>query len=426
MSQPAPVAAPPAAASAPPAGAGASAAPAPEPAYVDTPALLNRWQLIGMSVAIVFGLLSALIQFTSWQSDGRAADDAEQLTRVQEIQSSLLHADALATTSFLAAGIVDTGDQQQAYEEAIDDVLDQIVDAAEAQPADREALAALNQQVNDYDAAVAVGRAYNRQGYPVGAEYLSGASEQLRDEARPILTNLVDANTERAENALGGQHPWWLLAVGLLALAGLFWVNQQIARTFRRRINKGLAIAGAVVLVTTLVAALAAFVAAGGNGDLRDGELTRATDQATARTAANDAKVYENLRLIKRGSGDTYEDPWKEAAAVVEQRSDDDLLGDWETYTERHGQIVERDEDDLWRAAVRIAVDPGATGSTAPLEAFDTSSQELVDELTGTVVDDLRAGRSFALAGSLITLLLGVAAAIAVARGVGERRKEYA
>ncbi|HYG92973.1 MAG TPA: hypothetical protein VD859_05230, partial [Nocardioides sp.] len=61
---------------------------------VDTPRLLNRWQLIGMTVAIVFGVLSALVQFLSWQSDGRAADDTEQLVRVQEIQSSLLRADA--------------------------------------------------------------------------------------------------------------------------------------------------------------------------------------------------------------------------------------------------------------------------------------------------------------------------------------------
>ncbi|TYL52139.1 hypothetical protein FXB39_07015 [Nocardioides sp. BGMRC 2183] len=428
MSQPAPAAPAPPAVAVPASAPAAAGSPTPQPdaAHVDTPALLNQWQLIGMSVAILFGLLSALVQFVSWQADGRAADDTEQLTRVQQIQSTLLHADALATNSFLAAGIVDAGDQQQDYDAAIDEVLALIIDAAEAQPADEDALAALNQQVSEYDAAVAVGRAYNRQGYPVGAEYLSGASRQLREEAQPILTNLVDANTERAENALGGQHPWWLLGVGLLALAGLLWVNRQLARTFRRHLNKGVAIAGAVVLVTTLIAALAAFVGAGSNDDLRDVELAQATDQAAARTAANDAKAYESLRLIKRGSGDTYEDPWKAAAEVVTDRSDPDLLEDWETYVERHQEIVELDDADLWRGAVRIATDPGEKGSTAPLEAFDTASQELIDERTATVVDELRSGRTLALAGSVLTLLLGVAAAIAVARGIGERRKEYA
>ncbi len=67
----------------------------------DTPSLLNRLQIIGMAAVLLFGLASGLVQFLSYQSDGRAADDTEQLLRVQEIQSSLLRADALATNEFL-------------------------------------------------------------------------------------------------------------------------------------------------------------------------------------------------------------------------------------------------------------------------------------------------------------------------------------
>ena len=40
--------------------------------------------------------------------------------------------------------------------------------------------------------------------------------------------------------------------------------------------------------------------------------------------------------------------------------------------------------------------------------------------------DALRAGRGLALVGSALTLLLGIVAAVAVARGIGARRKEYA
>lgn len=406
--------------------AATTGAPAAPERVVDTPALLNRWQVIGTTVAVVFGLLAALVQFLGWQADGRAAADTEQLIRVQEIQSSLLQADALATTSFLAAGVVDDTDGQTQYDAALADVLESIVDAADAQPADREALGVLNEQVEEYASDVAVARAYNRQGYPIGAQYLSGASEQLRTEAVPVLSNLVEANTERAEDAMGGQHPWWLLAIGLLALAGLLWLNHLLARTFRRRINRGLAVAAGIVLVTTLVATVAAGLGAGQNEGLRDDELARATDQADARTAANAAKAFESLRLIERGSGAKYEDQWTAAAAVVEERSDPDLLGSWTTYTERHAEIVRLDDADAWVRAVRIAIDPGEAGSTAPLEAFDTDSAAAVDDLATQVTESLRSGRTLALIGSALTLLLGVAAAIAVTRGFNERRKEYA
>ena len=72
-----------------------------------------------MAAVLLFGLASGLIQFLSYQSDGRAADDTEQLLRVQEIQSSLLHADALATNEFLIGGEGDPGLSAD-YDAAID------------------------------------------------------------------------------------------------------------------------------------------------------------------------------------------------------------------------------------------------------------------------------------------------------------------
>lgn len=428
----APSAAPPGPAPAPgrvpPPTAPGAALPGAQPALppvVDTPRLLNRWQLIGMTVAIVFGVLSALVQFLSWQSDGRAADDTEQLVRVQEIQSSLLHVDALATNSFLLGGLEDV-EQRAEYDATIASVFTKIAEAADAQPGDRDALAALNVAVSEYANAVQAARVYNRQEYPVGAEYLSGASEDLRGNALPILENLADANSERAESSIGGQHPFWLLLVGAVTLVGLWWINRQLARTFRRRINVGVAVAAVIVLVTTLVSAAAAFRADGQNDSLLADELRTAVDQAAARTAANDAKANESLRLIKRGSGDLYEGPWRESAAVVEDLAAPRTLDDWRAYVAKHEEIVALDAKDRWAPARTIAVTDGAQGSTAPFEAFDAASAELVDEMAAETTDSLRAGRWLALVGSALTLLLGIVAAVAVARGIGARRREYA
>jgi len=391
----------------------------------DTPGLLNRLQLIGMATVLVFGLLSGLVQFLSYQSDGRAADDTEQLLRVQEIQSSLLHADALATNAFLEGGDEDPVKRAE-YDETIASVFEEIASAAEAQSADRDALKALVVVVNQYANYVAEARVYNRQGFPVGAEYLSVASDSLRTQAQPILDNLVTANTERAENSMAGQHPFWLLVIGLLAAGVLIWLSMLLAQRFRRYLNLGIAVAAIIVVVTTLVASVAAWRGDSQNDDLLDNELQMAIDQAAARTAGNDAKAYESLRLIKRGSGATYEPKWEAAAKVVVDKADRTTLDEWEKYADGHAQIASLDDDDLWFRARNAAIDGAADGPTANFNVFDAATKEVAAENGAVTTDELRAGRTLSLLGSLLTLILGFVAATAVARGISARRKEYA
>ncbi|MEZ0578752.1 hypothetical protein [Nocardioides sp. MH1] len=387
----------------------------------DTPRLLNRLQIAGMATVLLFGLLSGLVQFLSYQSDGRAADDTEQLVRIQEIQSNLLELDAIATNLVLIGGEGDHAREAQ-YDAALTDVLEQIAAAADAQSADEKALAALNVQVNDYATAIAQARANIRQGFPIGKEYVSEASQALRDDSVPILTNLVDANTQRAEDSMAGQHPFYLLLIGIVALTVLVWISMMLARRFRRYLNVGVAVAMAIVALVTLVAAIAAWRGDNQNDDLLNKQLKVAVDQAAARTAGNDAKANESLRLLNRGSGAKYEDPWIAAAKVVTSKAADSILDDWRTYADIHAKIVDNDERDIRQPAIR-----SATGeSTTAFDAFDKAAQKLVDDNGRTTTDELRAGRGIALIGSLLTLVLGFVAAVAIARGIGARRKEYA
>lgn len=391
----------------------------------DTPSLLNRLQIIGMATVLLFGLLSGLVQFLSYQSDGRAADDTEQLVRIQDIQSTLLSADALATNVFLVGGAGDP-EREAAFRHAISDVLQQIAAAADAQPADKDALEALVVEINDYTTSVAAAQVYNRQQFPVGAEYLSEGSAALRTDALPILDNLVDANTDRAQDSLGGQHPFWLLLIGLAAIGVLVWISMVLARRFRRYVNVGVAVAAALVLVTTLVASVAAWRGDNQNDDLHDHELQAAVDQAAARTAGNDAKALESLRLIKRGSGSLYEPQWEADAKVVADKASGSALERWEAYAEQHRQIVAYDDNDLWFRARGLAVAGGETSATGSFSAFDAATEKLAEQNGETTSEELRAGRTLALVGSLLTLLLGLVASIAVARGIGARRREYA
>ncbi|MEV5002565.1 hypothetical protein [Nocardioides sp. LML1-1-1.1] len=408
-----------------------AAAPAPvavpdaAPTHVDTPRRLNQWQLIGMSVAIVFGLVSALVQFVGWQADGRAAADTEQLGRVQKIQSTLLSADALATNAFLVGGLEDP-DQRAKYDAAIDEVLREIASASRAQEADLEVLKDLNVAVTTYATAVAQARANNRLGYPIGAEYLSGASAELRATAIPILDALVAANTDRAEGSMAGQHPFWLLLVGLLALAALFVLNRQLAQAFHRRLNKGLVVAAIIVLGVTVVTVFAAFIRDSSNDSLRDNEFAAAVSLANTRTAANDAKAIESLRLIQRGSGAAAEEKWAAARTEVEKGlGRADAVADWNAYAERHQALVALDDGGDWDRAKDLATTSSPEGTTAPFQDFDEETAAEAQKQSDIAVEDLDSGRLLALLFSGLTVLLGVVAAVAVARGIGERRREF-
>lgn len=391
----------------------------------NTPALLNRLQVIGMAAVLLFGLASGLVQLLSYHSDGRAADDTEQLLRIQEIQSSLLSADALATNEFLIGGAGDT-ERRSAYNAAIDRVLEQIAAAADAQPADEKALQALVVAIEEYTTGVTEARVNSRQLHVLGAAYLSLASEALREEAQPILDNLVEANTERAEDSMAGQHPFWLLLIGALATGVLVWMSVLLAKRFRRYLNVGVSVAMVIVVVTTLVAAVAAWRGDSQNDGLVDNELQAAIDQAAARTAGNDAKAYESLRLILQGSGPKYEPLWEDAAAIVEDRAAGSALDDWDAYADGHRQIVALDDDDFWFRAKQAAISDTDGSPTANFTAFDEEAQRLADENGQTTTDELRAGRTLSLIGSLLTLVLGFVAATAVARGINARRREYA
>jgi hypothetical protein len=391
----------------------------------DVPRLLNRLQVAAVAVCLVFGVLAAMLQFLGWQANGRAADNTEQLVRVQEIQSSLLRADALATNAFLVGGL-EPAEQRAEYDAALDDVLRGITDAAEAQPADREALAALNSEVAAYASAIAQARDNNRQGFPIGSEYLQEAGRDLRAEALPIIEELVSANSERAEDEMSGQHPIWLFWVGIVALAGLWWINRQIAKRFHRRFNVGLAGAAIAIAVLTLLAVFLAQDQSGDNDALVDGSYQDAADGAAVRTLANDAKANESLLLVKRGSGQEFEDAWLEASGQIEGLASGDTLEAWGRYVPLHEEIVALDASGDWNGAVAAATTRADEGASAALDAVDSSAQADADQAAEQTTDTLRSGRAYALVLTVATLLMGLVAAVLCAWGINQRRKEYA
>ncbi len=392
----------------------------------------QRLRLLSSSVilaSLIFGVVGALIFSYLAYSLDRAQDDTDQLIRVQKIQTNLLAADAMATNAFLVGGLEPPA-QRAAYERAIEEASSLIPEAARAQPADGAALSALNDEVVRYASRVEQARANNRQGLPVGAQYLRIASTELRAVALPILTNLVDANGSRASAAMATRVPGIVFVVlGALVLGGFVLAMVWLARTFKRWINPTLLAAGLVVFVALIGAVLVLTSTASSVSDLQSGPFTRLTLVTRARIEANNAKSNESLTLIARGSGAAFEEAWQGSAKQVEtnldQSGNTELSALWQDYAKVHIAIRELDDSGEWDKAVDQATGSSKNSANTRFAAFDSPATTFVDDMARSTREQLAGPRRGLAIGAVLILVAGLAAALLGRHGIADRLREY-
>jgi hypothetical protein len=389
----------------------------------DTPRELRRLTTLVIVAGLVFGVagLATFLLLTSALQ--RAESSTAQLIRVQQIQTNLLRADANATNAFLVGGL-EKADQRKAYDDAITESSQLIAEAADAEPGDQDALSALNVQLIDYTENIELARANNRQGFPVGAQYLRNASGGLRADAMPILDNLVTANADRAESQMNARIAILFALAGLAVLGLLVWVQVRLAQRFRRRFNVGLVIASIIGAATLIIGLIALGWASVTIGTIRDGSFTDVRDAATARIEGNNAKSNESLTLIARGSGGSFEEAWKTSAAIVEDSISGfgrDFEVVWQPYVDVHTQIRELDDGGQWDKAVALATSESNTTFTA----FDTNVAREVDGASAETTGGLAATVPWMIVGAILSLIAGIAMAVLGRRGLAQRLKEY-
>ena len=113
------------------------------------PSALTRWRLIAALGVLAFTALTVAQLVLGMNAASRAAADADQVIRIQDLKVDLLRADALATNAFLVGGL-EPNAQRAAYDDALAGASTAITAAAEAQPADQAALAELSSLVLRY------------------------------------------------------------------------------------------------------------------------------------------------------------------------------------------------------------------------------------------------------------------------------------
>ena len=400
----------------------------PAAARRSTPQLLRLLSSGLVTLGVVVGLVGAITFSLLAYTLARAEADTAQLVRVQNIQTDLLSADAAATNAFLVGGL-EPAAQRAGYDRAMTETSSLIAEASRAQPADAAALAVLNGRVLDYAAAIEQARANNRQGLPVGAQYLRQASSQLRSGALPVLDELVGANAARAEDRMGVG--WGLVfpVVTVLAVAALVLAQRWLASRFHRRLNVGLAAATAVLLAALLGSLIGLESSRSSVSAVREGSFAAVNDGAGARIEAYDAKANESLTLVARGSGQPFEAAWTSSAEAVADRigrlDDRDLVARWDAYTAVHRGIRTADDEGRWDAAVATATGSDPKSSNLSFTTFDATLAAALDRATDDTAADLGGQTPRLVVAALLSLLAGLAAALLARAGVAARLREY-
>jgi hypothetical protein len=397
-----------------------------------TPGRMRLLAFVAAVVAAAFGLIGATSLWSSAGALERADHNTAQVVRIQTIYADLVRADAAATSSFLVGGIENPG-QRADYDSSMDRVAQGIAAAAEAQPADGDALGTLNGAVQDYAATIEEARVYNRQGLPVGSQYLSNGSDSLRAQILPIVSALIAANTARAnaEFDASSRLPIILLG-GLAALAVLVLIMVWLARRTHRYLNPSMFVGSLVVVLAIAIGAVTLGGVGGQVRDVRDTDFAYTVKLADARSGAFDAKSNESLTLIKRGSGGTYEDAWQKQSANIltllgglDVKTRDSLQATWNTYVTGHKAIRDLDNAGNWDGAVQKALDTAPGSANAAFAAFDTASSTSLDQYKKDTSSGLVGPVTWVTILGWVLLVLCAGAAILMLRGMTQRIEEY-
>jgi hypothetical protein len=260
--------------------------------------------------------------------------------------------------------------------------------------------------------------------------YLEQASTLVRDQMLPDLDQVlrIAADDAAADFATTGLA---ILVIGVLLVGLVILVvcQSMLARMTRRRLNPGLAVATVLLLVAVVAGGLVSSNAAASATEIRTETYRPTLAIAQAGVLAAEARTLESLTLIKRGSGQAYEEQFVEqtaaANALLEQEDADELSSLLDAWLVQHAEIRALDDSGDWDGAVELAITDADDGPSAAYAAFaEATAAEVAEgsaEVTGTLTDAAgdarRAGWVLAVAGLL--------AAFASWRGTAARREEY-
>ncbi|PXX65234.1 hypothetical protein DFR70_104296 [Nocardia tenerifensis] len=374
-------------------------------------------------------------------------DDTEpDAYSAHRLYTSLSIADAAASTAFIAGGLEPQAVRDR-YSQAVGEAAAELVaetGRASGEPngaddTDTRLRTGIATNLPVYTGVVETARANNRSGHPVGAAYLSEASNQMQTTVLPMAEELQSrrqaAVTEAQRNHV--RPPWTAIVLVVLALVALVWAQFELAKRWRRVLNPGLLLASAAVLVLLGWTVVAGAVSATSMIHGRDDGAVPASRLTESRILAQQARSAETLKLVSRDATGDYDRTYdaniarladllggypSSAPAAEEVRNAIPALGRWRVAHQRMNDTLARGD---YNGAAAVATGPGAADVAAQVEALDKALEQGIDTTRDTLRDNIsRAARVLDFMGPG-ALVIGIVAAGCVGLGLWPRLREY-
>jgi hypothetical protein len=403
-----------------------------------SPGRLQLLLAVLLALTTLTGLVAGLAARSATTGTADLRDRAQPLlAEAETVWSSLADADATAAQAFITGGLEPPALTRR-YDEKLAAAATALTSAARRVPEDSEgaeAIRVISIGLGDYTALVATARALNRQGKPVGASYLSTASQLNRETLQPQAQALFQqARREAADGYEDSRSSWWLmlLLVLLVGLGMALIVTQaHLSRTTHRTFNVPLLTAtGLTVLLALICTGIFAHQRARLTSADRDGSAP-AEALAEARNLVLRERADEALTLAARAGHGMLEDDFAllRQRFVVSGPEFDDVSGlmveaarRHDAYLAAHDEIRELDDNGDYEGAVKLAV------SKETAETFDgltTVLGEAITDRRAAFDDEIRsAGRGLG-ALSVLGPLLALAIAVFSITGLRARLEEY-
>lgn len=409
----------------------------------------GRLQLT-LAALLVLGLLTGLVAGLTAHAAGSGTGDLGNraqplLVEAETIYSALADADTTAAQAFLAGGL-EPAALTQRYDADLDRATTALTSAARRTAeggSTGAAIQALAAGTAQYAELVATARANNRQGLPVGAAYLSKASDLNRNTLLVQAQALFRAAQQDVDAGYASaRSSWWVTFLMILLVAlvvGLLLAQRRLSTMTHRTFNVPLVAATAVTAVLAL-ASIGLITAQ--RSHLHTAEADGSTPVALlaeARILALRERGDEALTLAARGSGGQYETDFQavasrldgknglldKAAAAVDgsaQDAVDAARARHSEYVTVHQKVRSLDDGGDYDGAVALAV---GAGTTATFTAFTGDLGNALEGRKATFTDQIGlAGDGLGLLTVLGPLLALIVCGLAAA-GIRTRLEEY-
>lgn len=394
-----------------------------------TPSLLRVLMVVTVLSVLLFAGAAVGGLMTVRSSTTQAAATADQISRLQQIRIELQRADARSLQHMLAG---QADNDNPSYRESLAVARGLIIDAAEADPGERDTLRSVNSALDEYTTLLERARLGGET--PSGLNALATSAVILRTQVEEPLAMLVAGSEEQLEQQAVRIPAIVVTATGAVALFFLLGTATVVMVRFRRMVNPGLA--AAVVLVAVAygvsVGVMNTADRATSVATRVDLPILRAT--ADAQREAHRTRSAEAQIVLTREAEGPAAQRWAESAdevsAAVDRvptRSRIHLISStWSLYRSGHTAVAAAAGNGSWDEARRLvtATEPGSQG--AVFSTFDADMSQEFTTNSQALSGSLQDARRFVTAAVVIALLASGAAVAGTILGLRARLREYA